>query len=201
MSDSLRPHGAQHARLLCPSPPSGVCSDSCLLSQFSSSVMWEIAQAWVSQGTSAGSRSRGWTIIAALRVCICPCVPSASTTTPVSVLIPTPIPAPTTAWKQEQAWLADKISWEILSPWGETSRLQPDKAAGGSLCSVSPVQGKRNTQKMMIMGVLKNLLLPAQPRTIFTRQTRKQEDLLFRFKWPREPGSPHAGVLVWQSLR
>ena len=102
---------------------------------------------------------------------------------------------------KEQAWCADKISWEILSPWGETSRLQPDKAAGGGLCSVSPVQGKRNTRKMMIMGVLKNLLLPAQPRTIFTKQTRKQEDLLFRFKWPREPGSPHAGVLVWQSLR
>ena len=29
MSDSLRPHGLQHARLLCPPLSSGVCSDSC----------------------------------------------------------------------------------------------------------------------------------------------------------------------------
>ena len=32
MSDSLRPHGLQHARLLCPSPSPGVCSNSCPLS-------------------------------------------------------------------------------------------------------------------------------------------------------------------------
>ena len=32
MSDSLRPHGLQHARLPCPSPSPGVCSDSCPLS-------------------------------------------------------------------------------------------------------------------------------------------------------------------------
>ena len=32
MSDSLRPHGLQHARLPCPSPSAGACSDSCLLS-------------------------------------------------------------------------------------------------------------------------------------------------------------------------
>ena len=30
--DSLRPHGMQHARLHCPSPSSGVCSNSCPLS-------------------------------------------------------------------------------------------------------------------------------------------------------------------------
>ena len=32
MSDSLRPHGLQRARLPCPSPSSGVCSHSCPLS-------------------------------------------------------------------------------------------------------------------------------------------------------------------------
>ena len=32
MSDSLRPHGLQHARLPCPSPAPGVCSNSCPLS-------------------------------------------------------------------------------------------------------------------------------------------------------------------------
>ena len=32
VSDSLRPHGLQHARLPCPSPSPGVCSDSCPLS-------------------------------------------------------------------------------------------------------------------------------------------------------------------------
>ena len=44
MSDSLRPHGLQHARLPCPSPTHGVYSNSCPLSQwchptFSSSVI------------------------------------------------------------------------------------------------------------------------------------------------------------------
>ena len=34
MSDSLRPHGPQHARLPCPSLSPGVCSESCLLSQW-----------------------------------------------------------------------------------------------------------------------------------------------------------------------
>ena len=29
VSDSLRPHGLQHARLLCPSPTPGACSNSC----------------------------------------------------------------------------------------------------------------------------------------------------------------------------
>ena len=44
MSDSLRPRGLQHTRLPCSSPSSGVCSNSCPLSQwchpiFSSSVV------------------------------------------------------------------------------------------------------------------------------------------------------------------
>ena len=44
VSDSLQPHGLQHARPPCPSPPPGVCSNSCPLSQrchptISSSVM------------------------------------------------------------------------------------------------------------------------------------------------------------------
>ena len=34
VSDSLWPHGLQHARLSCPSLSSGVCSNSCLLSQW-----------------------------------------------------------------------------------------------------------------------------------------------------------------------
>ena len=32
-SDSLRPHGLQHARLPCPSPSPGACSNSCPLSR------------------------------------------------------------------------------------------------------------------------------------------------------------------------
>ena len=34
MSNSLWPHGLQHARLPCPSPTPGACSDSCPLSQW-----------------------------------------------------------------------------------------------------------------------------------------------------------------------
>ena len=34
MSDSLKPHGLQHARLPCPSPTPGVCSNSCPLSRW-----------------------------------------------------------------------------------------------------------------------------------------------------------------------
>ena len=34
MSDSLRSHGQQHARLPCPSPSPGACSNSCPLSQW-----------------------------------------------------------------------------------------------------------------------------------------------------------------------
>ena len=33
-SDSFWPHGLQHTRLLCPSPPPGACSSSCPLSQW-----------------------------------------------------------------------------------------------------------------------------------------------------------------------
>ena len=33
VSDSLRPHGRQHARLPCPSPTPGACSNSCPLSR------------------------------------------------------------------------------------------------------------------------------------------------------------------------
>ena len=38
VSDSLRPHGLQHARLPCPSPIPGACSNSCLLSRFNLTV-------------------------------------------------------------------------------------------------------------------------------------------------------------------
>ena len=34
ISKSLRPHGLQHARLSCPSPTPGACSNSCALSQW-----------------------------------------------------------------------------------------------------------------------------------------------------------------------
>ena len=34
VSNSLRPHGRQHTRLPCPSPPPRVCSNSCPLSQW-----------------------------------------------------------------------------------------------------------------------------------------------------------------------
>ena len=34
MSNSLQPHGLQHARLLCPSPSPKVCPSSCLLHQW-----------------------------------------------------------------------------------------------------------------------------------------------------------------------
>ena len=34
MSDSLRPHGLQHARPPCPPPAPGICSNSCPLSQW-----------------------------------------------------------------------------------------------------------------------------------------------------------------------
>ena len=38
MSNSLRRHGLQHSRLSCPSLSSGVCSDSCLFSQWCYSI-------------------------------------------------------------------------------------------------------------------------------------------------------------------
>ena len=40
MSDSLWPHGLQHARLLCPPLSPGVCSDSCPLSQWCYLCPW-----------------------------------------------------------------------------------------------------------------------------------------------------------------
>ena len=41
MSDSLKPHGLQHARLPCPSPTLRACSDSCSTSQWCHpSILW-----------------------------------------------------------------------------------------------------------------------------------------------------------------
>ena len=40
VSDSLWPHGLQHARLPCPSLSSGVCSNSCPLSQWSNHLIF-----------------------------------------------------------------------------------------------------------------------------------------------------------------
>ena len=56
MSDSLRSHGLQHARLPCPSPSPGVCSDSCPLSWWcqptiSSSVILFCLQSFPASGS------------------------------------------------------------------------------------------------------------------------------------------------------
>ena len=40
MSDSLQPHGLQHARLPCPSPTPRACSNSCPLSQWFHPIIW-----------------------------------------------------------------------------------------------------------------------------------------------------------------
>ena len=40
MSDSLQPHGLQHARLPCPSPTPGVCSNSCPWSRQCHPTVW-----------------------------------------------------------------------------------------------------------------------------------------------------------------
>ena len=56
MSDSLRPHGLQHARFLCPSLSPGVCSNSCPLSRWchptiSSSVVPFCPQSFPASGS------------------------------------------------------------------------------------------------------------------------------------------------------
>ena len=40
VSNSLWPHGQQHTRLPCPSPPPGACSNSCPLSQWCHLTIW-----------------------------------------------------------------------------------------------------------------------------------------------------------------
>ena len=40
VSNSLWPHGLQHARLPCPSPTHGACSNSCPLSQWCHPTIW-----------------------------------------------------------------------------------------------------------------------------------------------------------------
>ena len=95
MSDSLRPHGLQHARLSCPSPIPGACSNSCPSSRWyhptiSSSVIcqepaWGIPPmakvmrkgAW--QNAKAGSGLRGpsgfsWASTPETSVCLLYCV-------------------------------------------------------------------------------------------------------------------------------
>ena len=41
MSDSLQPHGLQHARLPCPSPTPRACSNSCPSSRWCHEIMWQ----------------------------------------------------------------------------------------------------------------------------------------------------------------
>ena len=72
MSDSLRPHGLRHARLPCPLPSPGACSNSCLLSQWcyptisSSVVRFSCLQSFPASGSflmsqlfASGSQSTG----------------------------------------------------------------------------------------------------------------------------------------------
>ena len=62
MSESLQPHGLQHTRLLCPPLPSGVCSDSCPLSQWcyltisSSEAIFFCLQSFSAPGSSPVSQ-------------------------------------------------------------------------------------------------------------------------------------------------
>ena len=71
MSDSLQPHGLQHARLLCPSPTLRACSNSCPLSRWChptisssvvpfSSLLWSFSASGsfpVSQFFASGGQS------------------------------------------------------------------------------------------------------------------------------------------------
>ena len=78
MSDSLQPHGLQHARLPCPSLSPGVCSDSCPLSpwcyliispsdapysfgfqSFSASESFPMSWLFASDGQSIGASALG----------------------------------------------------------------------------------------------------------------------------------------------
>ena len=47
VSDSLRLHGLQHARLPCPSPTPRACSNSCPLSQWCHPPISEMVQRWL----------------------------------------------------------------------------------------------------------------------------------------------------------
>ena len=78
MSDSLQPHGLQHASLPCPSPTPGACSDSCSLSwwchpaisssvvpfssclqSFLASESFLMSQSFTSDGQSIGASASG----------------------------------------------------------------------------------------------------------------------------------------------
>ena len=81
VSDSLQPHGLQHARLTCPSPTPEACSNSCPLSQWchptvSSSVIpffscpqsfpasgsFQMSQLFASRGQSIGVSASTWVL-------------------------------------------------------------------------------------------------------------------------------------------
>jgi len=79
MSDSLRPHGLQHTRLLHPSPTPGACSNSCPLSQWchptisSSVVPFSCLQSFPASGSflmsqffTSGSQSIGISALASV---------------------------------------------------------------------------------------------------------------------------------------
>ena len=80
MSDSLHPHGLQHARLLCPSPSLGGCSNSCPLSQWCHPTYWSSVvpffshfqsfpgsgSFWISWPFTAGGQSIGASVSASV---------------------------------------------------------------------------------------------------------------------------------------
>ena len=78
MSDSLKPHGLQYARLLCPSPTPRVCSDSCPLSQWchptisSSATPFFGPQSFPGFPMSQLFESRGYSIGASVSASIIP---------------------------------------------------------------------------------------------------------------------------------
>ena len=57
VSDSLRPHGLQHTRLPCPSPPPGVCSNSCSLTNRGVLINPAPVPRWAQTGKFSG---RAW---------------------------------------------------------------------------------------------------------------------------------------------
>ena len=60
VSDSLQPHGSQHARLLCPSPSPGVCSDSCPLSLWCHPIISSLVSSHAQSFPATRSFSVSW---------------------------------------------------------------------------------------------------------------------------------------------
>ena len=67
VSDSLQPHGLQHARLRCPSPSPRACSNSCLLSQWCHPT---ISSSVVPFSSHPQSFPASGSLLAAVHICI-----------------------------------------------------------------------------------------------------------------------------------